>query len=106
MITYNNGPFLERRIVKLFFSNEFYVYLSNSRFGHPFEIPLLIQSIIMTIAMLAMVRLCVRVRYHSMNNIEPYSQHSFFGNFFLYDSKKHFFFKSRSRPYRDPEFKC
>lgn len=31
-------------------------------FGHPFELPLLIQSIIMNIAMLAMIHLCVQVR--------------------------------------------
>ncbi|XP_015922297.1 solute carrier family 66 member 2 isoform X1 [Parasteatoda tepidariorum] len=31
-------------------------------FGHPFEIPLLLQSIIMNIAMLAMIQLCVQVR--------------------------------------------
>ncbi|KAG8190842.1 hypothetical protein JTE90_028338 [Oedothorax gibbosus] len=31
-------------------------------FGHPFELPLLLQSIIMNMAMLAMVNLCVHVR--------------------------------------------
>ncbi|GFR03602.1 solute carrier family 66 member 2 [Trichonephila clavata] len=31
-------------------------------FGHPFELPLLFQSIIMNIAMLAMIHLCVQVR--------------------------------------------
>lgn len=31
-------------------------------FGHPFELPLLFQSIIMNIAMLAMIQLCVQVR--------------------------------------------
>lgn len=31
-------------------------------FGHPYEIPLLAQSIIMNIAMLMMIRLCVKVR--------------------------------------------
>jgi uncharacterized protein with PQ loop repeat len=31
-------------------------------FGHPFELPLLIQSLVMNIAMFAMVHICVRVR--------------------------------------------
>jgi solute carrier family 66, member 2 len=31
-------------------------------FGHPFELPLLVQSLVMTVAMLAMVQLCTEVR--------------------------------------------
>ena len=36
-----------------------------SRFGHPFELPLLCQSIIMIIAMLTMVQLCTTVKKKS-----------------------------------------
>lgn len=32
------------------------------RFGHPFELPLLAQSIIMIVAMLAMLELCTRIK--------------------------------------------
>jgi len=35
------------------------------RFGHPFEIPLLIQSIVMNITMFAMIQLCVNVQQRS-----------------------------------------
>jgi len=38
-----------------------YVY----RFGHPFELPLLIQSVIMNAAMFAMVYICITVRQKS-----------------------------------------
>lgn len=37
------------------------LYYTN-RFGHPFELPLLFQSIFMNLAMLAMVQLCVHIR--------------------------------------------
>lgn len=36
--------------------------LSFRRFGHPFELPLLWQSIIMIIAMLVMLHVCVKVK--------------------------------------------
>jgi len=35
------------------------------RFGHPFELPLLIQSIVMNTAMFAMIQLCVSVQQKS-----------------------------------------
>ncbi|XP_023221961.1 PQ-loop repeat-containing protein 1-like isoform X1 [Centruroides sculpturatus] len=47
-------------------------------FGHPYEIPLLVQSIIMNIAMLAMIHLCVRVR--NRTQIIPGKAHFFTEN--------------------------
>lgn len=43
-------------------------------FGHPFEVPLLIQSIIMIICMLVMLELCIRVKnemLHSSSMLAP-----------------------------------
>ncbi|XP_067142173.1 solute carrier family 66 member 2 isoform X2 [Centruroides vittatus] len=54
-------------------------------FGHPYEMPLLVQSIIMNIAMLAMIHLCVRVR--NRTQIIPGKAH------FFTDFDIHFFWE-------------
>lgn len=52
-------------------------------FGHPFEIPLLLQSVIMNVAMLAMMQLCIKVR--NRTQIIPVKP-----NFFTDFDAKHF----------------
>lgn len=52
------------------------------RFGKHFELPLLAQSILMIIAMLAMVEACVRVKNQS--EIIQSKQHSLKGQYHLY----------------------
>lgn len=44
-------------------------------FGHPFELPLLAQSLVMNVCMLAMLRLCVQTR--NANLIVPLPSHTF-----------------------------
>ncbi|XP_042147938.1 solute carrier family 66 member 2 isoform X1 [Ixodes scapularis] len=46
-------------------------------FGHPFELPLLAQSLVMTACMLAMLRLCVHTRSQSL--VLPQPSHTFTG---------------------------
>ena len=57
-------------------------------FGHPFELPLLTQSVIMIICMLVMLELCVRVKsqnLHSTSMLAPPTKKftgTYFDNFF------------------------
>lgn len=51
-------------------------YLEYSRFGHPFELPLLIQSIIMILAQILLLELCVRVK--RKNSSIPLIKRTFF----------------------------
>lgn len=56
------------------------------RFGKRYELPLLVQSIIMNIMMLAMIQLCVRVR--NKTNLVPYrGQDKFFTGNWPYFTK-------------------
>ena len=50
-------------------------------FGHPFELPLLTQSIIMIVCMLVMLELCIRVRNESHTFNPPQKRHRFLGSF-------------------------
>ncbi|CAG0878841.1 unnamed protein product [Darwinula stevensoni] len=51
-------------------------------FGHPFEVPLLLQSIFMIMAMLAMVQLCVNVKHSAIIIREEHSLADFDPNYF------------------------
>jgi len=57
------GRSAHNEIIVIFEKHLLYLYLY--RFGHPFELPLLIQSIVMNSAMLAMIQLCVSVQRKS-----------------------------------------
>lgn len=51
-------------------------------FGHPFEFPLLLQSVIMIVCMVIMLELCVRVRSDNFHlSTVTLAQRKFFGNF-------------------------
>jgi hypothetical protein len=53
-------------------------------FGHPFELPLLTQSVIMIICMLIMLELCIRVKNESHTFNPSQKRHNFLGITRLY----------------------
>ena len=63
------------------FKSSLIVYSILIRFGHPFEIPLLAQSIIMIITMLGLVELCVRVKNRNVIGSGSIKNRYFFGKF-------------------------
>lgn len=45
-------------------------------FGHPFELPLLAQSVIMILTMLVMLELCIRVKVENLHASSMFSAHN------------------------------
>ena len=67
--------------IRVHFNWYFNWYLICFRFGRQFELPLLIQSIVMSICMLVMIELCVRIKRQSM--IIPNKSRTFLGIIFI-----------------------